>query len=187
MKKIVRFAAAVVTGIGLSAGVVSAQSSTCTITNTGPDSVNSCTVNDSNVVTITCINGVTATNINVQSAVSGSATVSGNTISGTATSGDAANVNNVATELAQYCAQAPNTPTPSQPPAGGNQGGSQQGAGGQGGGVVAGASTTRVAALPRTGVNSTVNNLGLATAAAGMLGLAAQAGVMAYRRRAFKN
>lgn len=189
MKKLVTIITALATVVSLNAGV--ALAADCSISVTGPGSVNTCTNNTSKNVTITCTNGVSVTNATSQSAVSGTVSVVGNTISGSATSGDAANLNKVATELALNCGSAPKTVattvTPSSTPS--------TPAGGQGGGTVAAATSTpapaapkaaSVAELPKTGVSSTAKNLAIASASIGFVGIASQAGLVVLRRRAFK-
>lgn len=159
----------------------SVSAATCTITTTGQNSNNTCTVNNSNLVTITCTNGVQVANVNSQTAVSGSVVVSGNTISGTATSGDSANLNTVATELSQGCAPATTvaTPAPVTPAAGG-----------QGGGTVATpapaaktpAAPTKVAVLPKTGKNSMVIAVAGGASVIAAAAVATKMGVLGYRR-----
>jgi hypothetical protein len=61
------------------------------VSTTGPDS--GVTMSSSNQVTVTNNNSVSITNTNHQTAVSGDATVSGNTTGGSATSGNASNSN----------------------------------------------------------------------------------------------
>lgn len=182
MKKFLQLVSAAV--VTFAVGFVPAVSAAadCTITNTGPGSTNTCTVNESNVVTVTCVNGVQVTNLNNQNAFSGTATVSGNTVSGNALSGSAENVNTAATALALNCAAAPAatpTPTPAPTPA-------PAPAGGQGGGAVQGAATQKVAALPKTGPNTVASVIALSVAGAGSLAALLHVGLGVYRRRAFK-
>lgn len=84
----------------------------CQITNTGPNSVNTCTNSETTTISVTCTNGFAVTNINSQTVSSGSVSVSGNTVSGNATSGEAGNVNQVTNELAAFCASQATTTTP---------------------------------------------------------------------------
>lgn len=155
-----------------------ASAATCTITTTGPGSNNTCTVNDSNVVSVTCTNGVNVANVNLQTAVSGGANVSGNTISGTATSGNAENINTTATQLAVFCAAAPAaTPAPAAP------------AGGQGAGpapVTPAATATpapvTVKALPNTGSSNVLTMVGISALVLGAIAAATQFALAGYRR-----
>jgi hypothetical protein len=183
LKKFLRLVSATV--VTMAVGFVPAASAaTCTISNTGPSSTNSCTVSDTHTVTITCTNGVGVTNATSQSAVSGSVNVTGNTISGTATSGDANNVNTVATELALNCAAAPaTTPTATTPttPAAATP---ASPAGGQG--AVQGASAVKVAALPQTGPSTLPTTIAVSAVAMGSVSALAHVALGSYRRRAFK-
>ena len=178
MKKLLQLIAA--TLVTLTVGFVPAASAaTCTITTTGPNSNNTCVVNDTNTVTITCTNGVNVSNVNSQSAVSGSVNVSGNTVSGTATSGDAANINQVATELSQSCEAAPaTTPTPATT--------APVASGGQGAVAAAVQQTPKVAALPNTGPSTAVNGIVVSALLAGSLAGLSHVALSIYRRRAFK-
>lgn len=87
----------------LAGSVQSVKADGCTLTNTGPGSNNTCSVNEDHNVSVNCVNGVDVQNVNSQSAESGTVKVNGNTVSGTATSGDSSNINTVANELSQSC------------------------------------------------------------------------------------
>lgn len=181
MKKFIQLVSAAV--VTFTVGFVPAVSAAtdCSITNTGPGSTNTCIVNDSNLVTVTCVNGVQAASLNNQTAFSGTATVSGNTVSANALSGSAANVNTAATALALNCAAAPAaSTTPATTPT------STTSAGRGGGGAVQGAATQKVTALPKTGPNTLASVIALSTAGVGSLAALSHAGLSAYRRRAFK-
>jgi len=172
MKKITKLFAGVALSVSLFGATAAAQAA-CSLTNTGPGSNNTCTVSNTNVVTVTCVNGVNTTNTSVQTATSGTANVSGNSLTGNAASGSTQNINTTANELAQFClAAAPVTP-PVTPPA-------TPPAGGQGGGQVAGAAVTQ---LPKTGANEVL--VGLTVALIGLVGLAglSQVAVASYRRK----
>ncbi len=182
MKKIIRLVLAAIafTVVGI-VPAASAQAS-CSIGTTGPSSVNTCTFTNSNLVTVTCINGVQVTNTNIQNSTTGTANVSGNTISGTATSGDATNVNALATELALNCAGAPAVaanPTPAPTPAPSTPAG---GAGGVVGGVSTTAQASGVAALPETGSETILAPVAIGAVVLGGLSVLAQLGVSGYRR-----
>lgn len=186
MKKLVKLAAAAAVVISMNAGVALAQSA-CSITTTGQNSNNTCTVSGENRVTVVCVNGVQATNVNSQSAVSGSVNVSGNTVSGTATSGDATNVNAVANELAQGCATAapvtaapvaantpaaPTTPATTTSPA---AAATPQ--------APATPAPVTIKALPKTGNDSTYTTLAVSAVSLAMVAAAAQFAVKLYRTR----
>lgn len=172
MKKISKILAATLVSLSMLGGVAGAQAANnCTISGTGPGSNNTCTNTNNQTITVTCVNGVTTTNINAQNAVSGSVNVSGNTISGNATSGTAQNANALVNELASYCNAAPAAATSTTPQAGG-----------RGAGTVAGAATG-VTALPKTGVNDVLPAIAVAVTAAAGLVAASQLAVASYRRK----
>ena len=82
MKKLLRALAASLVGIGLSAGVVAAQ--TGTIGTTGPNSNNQIQTTNTRTAVVTNSNTVGVVNANSQGAASGAANVSGNTTGGSA-------------------------------------------------------------------------------------------------------
>lgn len=171
MKKLSKLIAAVVLALGLSTAVASAQS--CTIENTGPDSNNSCTVNETSNTNINCSNDAAVINANNQNSQSGDAETDSNTTGGSSTSGSANNSNDTNTNVSQECLGSQGTSSTST---------DETPEEGQGAGVVAGTSV-EVASLPDTaGENSLVATLGLATVGAGALGLIAQTGIANYRR-----
>lgn len=141
MKKTLKGLLAAVFGALVLVAPASAQVS-CTITQTGPGSNNGCTVNGGTTVSVQCTNSASISNVTNQSALSGQATVSGNTISGNAISGSADNITAAANALAQGCLAAAPAPTPTPTPGGG-----------QGAGAPA---PTKVAALPPTGETTAV-------------------------------
>lgn len=94
---LLRYAAIGMATVGLGMGVAAANEAT--IENTGPDSTNTVTVNNSQNATLSNNHSVTVSNENDQSASTGSATVDDNTTGGDATSGDAENTNSVSTEV----------------------------------------------------------------------------------------
>lgn len=71
-----------------------------TISTTGPHSVNLISSKSSRVVQITNTNNVTINNTNNQTAISGNASVSGNTRGGSAVTGDATNINSTRFDVA---------------------------------------------------------------------------------------
>lgn len=172
MKKLLQILSSAVLLGAVMTGTAAAQQN-CSISNTGQNSNNTCTVTSNNTVTVNCTNGVTVTNNNFQTANSGTATVSGNTISGTATSGDASNINTTANELASYCAAAP---AAANPPAGGQGGGTPEAA----------ATPEEVTSLPKTGADDTARNIGLAVVVTSVLGLGSHLAVSGYRRFSLK-
>ncbi len=114
MKKIAQIFAAVVVSLGFVGNVASAQvQSNCTsivITNTGANSNNqgTCTVNTT--VVVTCINNTYVLNQNDQTAVTGQASVLGNTSGGPAITGNATNTNGSTVQIGSACTPATTTP-----------------------------------------------------------------------------
>lgn len=181
MKKILTILSPAVIALGISLTPAAVSAATCSISNTGAGSTNTCTYTSSNVVTITCTNGVQIVNNNPQTAVSGTVAVNGNTISGTATSGNATNISALAVDLELNCAAAPAVVTPppavvSTPPAGGVGGG----------GAVQSVATTKVAALPNTGPADVIAPVAISALGLGVLVAGSRLAVGAYRRFALK-
>lgn len=71
----------------------------CSMSTTGPDSTNTCTINNDVDYTVTNDQDVTVTNTNNQTATSGDADVTGNTNAGNASTGDASNNNDTSTVI----------------------------------------------------------------------------------------
>ncbi|MDB5186567.1 MAG: hypothetical protein JWM07_39 [Candidatus Saccharibacteria bacterium] len=110
---------------GTSASVGATDS--CTISNTGPDSTNSCVVKEDFTCKVENDNKFTVINKNNQEATSGSAAVSGNTTGGSATSGSATNSNGTVIDVTitnSGCVVAAVTPPAPVTPVGGSGGGS---------------------------------------------------------------
>lgn len=133
MKKLLLGVAVAVLGLSGSNASAGATDS-CTISNTGPDSTNSCVVKDDFTCKVENNNKFTVINKNNQEAVSGDAKVSGNTTGGSATSGSATNSNgtviDVSIDNSGACAVTAVTPPAPVVPVGGSGGG--QPVGGQG-------------------------------------------------------
>lgn len=193
MKKLLRAIAIILLGVSFSTGVVFAD--TGSISNTGPGSTNSISFTETNNAFLNCVNAVNVTNVNNQTAVSGGATVSNNTVGGGATSGSASNSNSTSANIGvSGCAlnSAPVTPPPTNggttptTPTGGSGGGQVSGAsvtlagaGGSGGGQVSG---VRIAALPETSGESIVSYASVPLAVLGSLVTISSVGVAATRR-----
>ena len=92
MKKLLLGLAIAVLGLS-SSGTTAGATDSCTISNTGPESTNSCVVKDDFTCKVENDNKFTVINNNDQEATTGDATASGNTSSGNATSGSATNSN----------------------------------------------------------------------------------------------
>lgn len=92
MKKLLLGVAIAVLGLGSTNASVGATDS-CTISGTGPNSTNSCVVKDDFKCEVDNDNKFTVINKNDQTAVTGDATVNGNTTGGNATTGSATNSN----------------------------------------------------------------------------------------------
>src|SRR3954468_5342332 len=93
--RLLRYAAIAISTIGVGMGVATAQSGT--ISTTGPGSFNQVSFNQLINWLQQNFNNVGVTNSNSQTAVSGSANSSGNTIGGGAFSGSASNNNGAST------------------------------------------------------------------------------------------
>jgi hypothetical protein len=84
---------------GLGSGFFTGGNNDASINLTGPNSNNQVRFTDNRTLRVTNTNKVDVDNHNYQDAYSGSATVSGNTIGGSATSGSASNTNNTSTSV----------------------------------------------------------------------------------------
>lgn len=99
MKKLLRAISIAVLGVGLSAGIVSANSGD--VSNTGPGSDNVIRFEGDERTTVDSRNNADVTNRNTQNADSGDAEVRGNTNGGSADSGGASNDNSTDTSVSQ--------------------------------------------------------------------------------------
>jgi hypothetical protein len=99
MKKLLRLAAVVMLGLGLTTGVASASHSSATIRNSGPDSRNEIRSESRKRVRVNNRARVNVNNNNDQFAQTGNATVRGNTNGEDAHTGDAHNENETDTEI----------------------------------------------------------------------------------------
>ena len=195
MKKLLLGMAITVLGLSGSNTSVGATDS-CTITNTGPDSTNSCVVKEDFSCKVENNNKFTVINNNNQEASSGNATVSGNTSGGSATSGSATNSNgtviDVSIDNSGACVVTAVTPPAPVVPVGGSGGGQPVGGAGAAqprpvGGMgavapVAAPQRTAPAMLPDTSNEST---FGIATGLVGLLTaviLGSRIAVSAYSR-----
>jgi hypothetical protein len=179
MRKVFLSLATVLASSSLMLGVAAAAPS-CQLSDTGPDSFNECTNDETSTITITCKNNAEILTINGQVATSGSATVNSVTNAGSAQSGNASNINFDYTTADISCAPAEaaeETPAPAPapvvaavvtPPAStGGQGEAQQ--------------TPKVQALPETGNNSAITLATIATVTVGLASAAARFGFSAYK------
>lgn len=183
MKKLLKILAAALALTGFSVGMASAQ----TITNgNGTGSTNTVTQTSTTRINISNSNDVDCDLDSDQDASSGDATANGNTTVGNVFTGSASN-----NAFLSCMVNASNGPRPNQPgnnPGGGGQGGGHVAGATTGrGGVVLAASSAQVSALPSTGENVVLENLGMASIIVAIAGIAAQGGVSAYRQSAFKN
>lgn len=183
MKTLLNVAIASVLGASLFTGTVSAIGSTCTISETGPDSVNTCAVGDTVIVVCENKNEVEIGNWAEQDAETGNADNNGNTTGGGATTGDATNINenNVSVVIENACNEdkdttpetpAPTTNKPEKP--------------GMGAGPSAApevpAEQISFTALPETSATSPAVYAGVITAIVGAGALAARLSAAAYAR-----
>lgn len=155
----------------------SATDSSCTISNTGPGSDNTCTVKEDYTCSVDNDNKIVVKDENDQVAGSGSATSSGNTSGGNATSGSASNENGTTFDIAidneggcvvtKVTNPVTPTPTPAQP------------VGGLGGAGGAGA-VAAVAPRPTVLANTSGENIAAIVAAAILALGVATAGIRGY-------
>jgi hypothetical protein len=195
MRKLFLSLVSVLASTSLMFGVAAAQSSSCTIDNTGPDSTNTCKVSEDKDVTINCTNKADVVFINKQQASSGDSLVLNNTNGGYATSGNAQNYNSTDGKLDVSCGPAkvavsptPSptpTPTPSSPTSSSSTttapapaAAAQTPAGGQGAG--------QAAVLPATGSNSIAVSATIASVVLATIAAASRFAFSAYQRLAVK-
>jgi hypothetical protein len=115
MKNILKGLAVTAAVVGMSGGVAAAESFSCTITNTGSGSVNTCVNEQNNTTTLFCSNDVDFNNSNVQKGQSGTVTLEGNGSGGSATSGNVSNENLTSAAVELGCGEVAVTPTPETP------------------------------------------------------------------------
>jgi hypothetical protein len=150
LKQILVIGGLLLSPLAVSMPASATDSDSCTISNTGPGSNNTCTSNETYTCEVDTDNKVTIRDENDQVVGTGSATTTGNTSGGNATSGSASNQNgttytisidNEGCEVTAVSTPVAPTPTPSQPTNG-------LGAAGGSGAVVAAA--PRPTVLPNT-------------------------------------
>lgn len=144
-----------------------AHAQTCTITNTGPGSTNTCETTSDFTCQVTNENNFTITNNNTQEVTSGTAT--GTSGSATNSSGTVIGVTlaNEGCVIASVTPPPDPTPTPTPTPTP----------------VPTAAPVTPVATtLPNTGTNNGMAIIGILAAGLGLTALASRFGVAAYRR-----
>jgi hypothetical protein len=192
MRRIFLSLTSVLASTTLMFGVASAQSTSCDIVNTGPNSTNICSVSDNNNLKVTCKNNTDVVFVNNQSANSGDVTLQKNTNGGYAYSGNAVNTNSTTGKLDVSCgakvasapAPAP-TPTPAPSPSTSTSTSTSKPAspaasqsteeGGQG------QAASSAQALPETGSNTAVSTTIAAASILGVVAVAARLGFSAYR------
>lgn len=181
MKKAAQILTAAILSLGLAsiAHTAGAQQPSCdsiVITNTGAGSNNQgvCTVNVT--ATVICSNNVYVLDNNSQQAVSGAASVLGNTTASTAVSGDATNQNGTAVQIGAACVSAvtPTTPTPETP--------APQTPTTPTVTPIATAPAAKPAVLPYTAGNSTIDTILIAAILLGTIAITIRLAISAYRR-----
>jgi hypothetical protein len=103
MRKLVQILSTAILGASLIAGVASASTATCGVSDTGPGSTNTVNCVDSNNTTVTCNNKDMIEESSGQSASSGSTSSSSNTTSGNSTSGMSSNSNTDTVSVGASC------------------------------------------------------------------------------------
>src|SRR5581483_10949937 len=170
IKRFIQLVSASMVGAGLMMGVAAADASSCTISNTGQGSTNTCTTKNTDTVTVVCDNDVNALNVNGQIAKTGNGSGNGNTLAGGVTTGSAVNQNGTTFILGASCNGQPTPATTAAAPV----------AGGQGGGAATAPAATSapaassVKALPETGSNAVLTDSLVGAAVLGGSAVAAQ-------------
>lgn len=197
MKKLLLGLAIAVAGLSGTSPSVGATDS-CSISNTGPDSTNSCVVKDDFTCKVENDNKFTVINNNNQEATSGDATVSGNTSGGGATSGSATNSNGTVIDVTidnGGCVVAAVTPPAPVVPGSGSGGGQPVGGSGSapvrpvgGMGAVApvaaprGGAGAAPAMLPETNAETTLGVTASLVVLLGIVILGSRAALGAYSK-----
>lgn len=188
MKKLLLGVAVAVLGFSGSGASVGATDS-CSISNTGPDSTNSCVVKEDFKCEVRNDNEFTVINNNNQEATSGNATVDGNTTGGGATSGSATNSNgtviDVSIDNSGACVVTAVTPPAPVAPSGG-QGAVSRPVGGMGAVAPVAAPVGGMGAAPRvlpeTNTESTIGLISGLIAVLGMTILGSRIAISAYSK-----
>lgn len=110
MKKVIQTIVAAILSVATMGSFASAASCDGTIAVTGPGSNNVIKCTDVNNLVVTCTNNAYVANVNYQDANSGQAGVGGNTLSGSASSGNVTNDNGQNVQLGSSCGQAAPAP-----------------------------------------------------------------------------
>ena len=152
-----------------------ASAATCSISNTGPDSNNTCTVNGGTTCSVSNNNTINVSNNNSQTSGSGDADVTGNTTGGSATSGSASNTSSTSVDLGVTNGGCNPQVTVTPPPAGGRGGGQTLAA-------TAGKGAGQVTTTPVGGVGAGAG--GLATSILGLSAVSTFAGIYRLRKLA---
>lgn len=125
MKRVIQFLSSILLVVGISAGLASAETTTCTISNTGQGSVNVCSTSTEESVEVTCENNIYVVTDNSQTSSSGGANNSGNTNGGSAITGNATNENNQVVKIGSSCGTAATTTASTTTPTGGKGAGAE--------------------------------------------------------------
>jgi hypothetical protein len=178
MRRILLAVLSTITSAGLMFGVAAAQSSSCSVIDTGPNSKNTCEVSNNNTIKVSCNNSADVVFVNGQSANSGSVNVTNNNSGGYAYSGNAVNKNSTTGKLDVSCAAktaAAPTPSPTTSPAGC-----------QGAASAKPTTPAQAQSLPNTGSSLSAKSSITAAVIIVAVALGARFGLSAYRRLALK-
>lgn len=184
MKKVTQILAALVLSVGLvgvagtsPASALEIDAEDCdnfVIFNTGPGSDNTIRCIDSINLEVTCVNNTYILTNNSQQALSGAATVTGNTSGAGAVSGPASNSNDTTVHtVGDPCVSTPTTPTTPETPAAPTV-------------TPVATPVEKPAALPFTASNSVMETALIALIALATAAFTARAAVKVYRRATLK-
>jgi hypothetical protein len=185
MKRFIQILSTSLVGMSLMLGVAAADATSCTISNTGQGSTNTCTTKNTDTVTVVCDNDVNALNVNGQVAQTGNGSSNSNTLAGGVTTGSAVNQNGTTFVLGASCNGQPTPATVATAPAAGGQGGGTAAAA-PAASAPAAAAAAPVKALPETGSNAVLDGSVIAVAVLGVAAVASKLGLVAYRRTSLK-
>lgn len=180
MKRFIKLVSTSLVGMSLMMGVAAADATSCTISNTGANSVNTCTSTTTQSVSVVCDTDVNAINVGGQIATTGNANGGGNTtLAGGVTTGSAVNYNGTTFVLGASCNGQPTPVATAATPVAGGQGAVTPTA-------APAAPAAKPAALPETGSNAVLTDSIIGAAVLGGTIVVAQLGLSAYRRLALK-
>lgn len=154
----------------------------CTITNTGPGSVNTCEFDDETTVDYECNNGVLINTENDQVVTTGDAENLDNTNSGDATSGDAGSEYVSLVDVVTECAATAQAEEPEKPVTPAPE--KEEAKAPEGQVIAAVTPEAQPEVLPSTGESNMVSKIATATIGSLALAVIAKVAISIYRRKA---